>query len=152
MFDFLASEEVPDVLSSSPRTAADLDGDLLDTYSKTVSGVARLVSGAVVHLKVQKPETQQNRQRQAPGGNGQNAGSGSGFVISTDGFVVTNSHVVNGATHIEASLPDGRSFHARTVGDDPATDIDVVKIDAENLMPTRFGDSNNCLLYTSRCV
>jgi len=142
MFDFLASEEVPEVLSSSPRTAADLDSDLLDTYSKTVSGVARQVSGAVVHLKVQKPENQQNRQRQAPGGNGQNTGSGSGFVISTDGFVVTNSHVVNGATHIEASLPDGRSFHARTVGDDPATDIAVVKIDAENLMPTRFGDSN----------
>ncbi|MFN0174158.1 MAG: S1C family serine protease [Saprospiraceae bacterium] len=142
MLDFLASEEVPEVRSSSPRTPADLDGDLLDTYSKTVAGVARQVSGAVVHLKVQKPENQQNRQRQAPGGNGQNAGSGSGFVISTDGFVVTNSHVVNGATHIEASLPDGRSFHARTVGDDVSTDIAVVKIDAENLMPARFGDSN----------
>ncbi|MDO8368938.1 MAG: trypsin-like peptidase domain-containing protein [Saprospiraceae bacterium] len=142
MFDFLASEEVPGVSSSSPRTAADLDGALLDTYSKTVSGVARQVSGAVVHLKVQKKDNPQNRSRQNPGGNGQNVGSGSGFVISTDGFVVTNSHVVNGATHIEASLPDGRSFHARTVGDDPSTDIAVVKIDADNLTPTRFGDSN----------
>jgi S1-C subfamily serine protease len=142
MFDFLATEDVQDRTSSTPRTAADWDGSLLDTYSKTVSGVARQVSGAVVHLKVQKPENQQNRQRQAPNGNGQNAGSGSGFVISTDGFVVTNSHVVNNATHIEASLPDGRSFHARVVGDDPATDIAVVKIDGDNLTPTRFGDSN----------
>ncbi len=143
MFDFLATEDVQDRASSTSRTAADWDGSLLDTYSKTVSGVARQVSGAVVHLKVQKPENQQNRQRQqAPNGNGQNAGSGSGFVISTDGFVVTNSHVVNNATHIEASLPDGRSFHARVVGDDPATDIAVVKIDGDNLTPTRFGDSN----------
>jgi S1-C subfamily serine protease len=143
MFEFLTTEEVPNASSSTLRTAADLDGYLLDTYSKTVSGVARQVSGAVVHLKVQKPEHPQNRQRQAPNGNGQNTGSGSGFVISTDGFIVTNSHVVNGALHIEASLPDGRSFVAHTVGDDPATDIAVVKIDADNLTPTRFGDSNN---------
>lgn len=143
MFEFLTTEEVPNTSSSTLRTAADLDGYLLDTYSKTVSGVARQVSGAVVHLKVQKPEHPQNRQRQAPNGNGQNTGSGSGFVISTDGFIVTNSHVVNGASHIEASLPDGRSFVAHTVGDDPATDIAVVKIDADNLTPTRFGDSNN---------
>ena len=143
MLDFLASEDVRTSASSTSRTAADFDGSLLDTYSKTVSGVARQVSGAVVHLKVQKPETPQNRSRQAPGTNGQNTGSGSGFIISTDGFVVTNSHVVNGATHIEASLPDGRSFRAHTVGDDPATDIAVVKIDADNLTPTRFGDSNH---------
>jgi S1-C subfamily serine protease len=141
MFEFLTSEEVPNSTSST-RTAADMDGYLLDTYSKTVSGVARQVSGAVVHLKVQKPDNPQNRQRQAPNGNGQNTGSGSGFVISTDGFIVTNSHVVNGASSIEASLPDGRSFMAHTIGDDPATDIAVVKIDADNLTPTRFGDSN----------
>lgn len=143
MFDFLATEDAASTASSAFRMAADLDGHLLDAYSKTVSGVARQVSGAVVHLKVQKPENQQNKQHQPSGGNGQGAGSGSGFVISTDGFVVTNSHVVSGATHIEASLPDGRSFQARTVGNDPATDIAVVKIDADNLTPTRFGDSAN---------
>ncbi len=142
MFEFLASEVPPSLNATSRLTAAELDGSLLDTYSKTVSGVARQVSAAVVHLKVQKPENPQNRSRQTPDGNGQNAGSGSGFVISTDGFVVTNSHVVNGATRIEATLPDGRSFHARTVGDDPATDIAVIKIDGDNLIPTRFGDSN----------
>lgn len=143
MFDFLASEDALTLASSTARAAADLDGLLLDAYSKTVSGVARQVSGAVVHLKVQKPESQQNRQRQRSGEKDQNAGSGSGFVISTDGFIVTNSHVVSDATNIEASLPDGRSFQARTVGNDPATDIAVVKIDGDNLTPTRFGDSAN---------
>lgn len=142
MFEFIASETASVLSAASSQNAADQDGLLLDTYSKTVSGVARQVSGAVVHLKVQKPENPQNRNRPTPGNNGQNAGSGSGFVISTDGFVVTNSHVVNGASHIEATLPDGRSFQARMVGDDPATDIAVVKIDGDNLTSTRFGDSN----------
>lgn len=142
MIDFLATGDTAAAAGNlSLHPNADSDGLLLDTYSKTVSGVARQVSGAVVHLKVQKPDNAPNRQRQPQNGNGQNAGSGSGFVISTDGFVVTNSHVVNGATSIEASLPDGRSFFARTVGDDPATDIALVKIDADNLTPTRFGDS-----------
>jgi len=142
MIDFLATGDTSATAGNlSLLSNADSDGLLLDTYSKTVSGVARQVSGAVVHLKVQKPDNSPNRQRQPQNGNGQNAGSGSGFVISTDGFVVTNSHVVNGATSIEASLPDGRSFFARTVGDDPATDIALVKIDADNLTPTRFGDS-----------
>lgn len=144
MLDFLTTEGAASNTTLSPtRLASEADGPLLDTYSKTVSGVARQVSAAVVHLKVQKTETPQNRARQSPNGNGQNGGSGSGFVISTDGFVVTNSHVVNGASVIEASLPDGRSFQARVVGDDPATDIAVVKIDADNLAPIRFGDSNH---------
>lgn len=143
MFDFLAAaDEAATVPASANRPSAQLDDYLLDTYSQTVSGVARQVSAAVVHLKVQKKETQQNKQRQSPNAPGQNIGSGSGFVISTDGFIVTNSHVISGATHLEASLPDGRNFHARIVGDDPSTDIAVVKIDADNLTPTRFGDSN----------
>ena len=141
MLDFLSTGDVPVSGAAAPQTNADFDGSLLDTYSRTVSSVARQVSAAVVHLKVQKPDHPQNRQRANPNGNGQNSGSGSGFIISTDGFVVTNSHVVNGASQIEASLPDGRSFFARTIGDDPATDIAVVKIDADNLTPTRFGDS-----------
>ncbi|HLP93462.1 MAG TPA: trypsin-like peptidase domain-containing protein [Saprospiraceae bacterium] len=140
MLEFLSTEAVSNNTVSASGLPADKDGALLDTYSRTVSGVARQVSGAVVHLKVQKPQPQNARQTQAP--NQQNGGSGSGFVISTDGFVVTNSHVVNGASHIEASLPDGRSFHARLVGDDPSTDIAVVKIDGDNLTPTRFADSS----------
>jgi len=136
MLDFFSSDDTHPV--SSQNIAAEIDGALLDTYSKTVSGVARQVSAAVVHLKVQKPTQTANKPRNVPS---QNDGSGSGFVISTDGFVVTNSHVVHGAKQIEATLPDGRSYQARTVGDDPATDIAVVKIDGDNLASVRFGDS-----------
>lgn len=110
------------------------DSELLDAYSRTVVGVTQRVSNAVVHLKVEKK--QQNRRQAAPGG-----GTGSGFIISSDGFVVTNSHVISGAERIEGMLQDGRTFQARVVGDDPATDLAVVKMDGENLATVSFGES-----------
>lgn len=113
------------------------DFELLDAYSRTVVNVANRVSNAVVHLKVQKPQQQRRQAPQQPGG-----GTGSGFIISSDGFVVTNSHVVNGAERIEGMLQDGRAFQARVVGDDPATDLAVVKIDGENLATVSFGASD----------
>lgn len=112
------------------------DVELLDAYSRTVVNVANRVSNAVVHLKVQKP-LPSRRQTPQPGG-----GTGSGFIISSDGFVVTNSHVVSGAERIEGMLQDGRAFSARVVGDDPATDIAVVKIDGDNLATVAFGASD----------
>lgn len=122
------------------RSAANFASDfqLLDAYSQTVVRVAQNVSNAVAHLKVSKPTSAQRPQNQ-PNNNG---GTGSGFVISTDGFLVTNSHVINGAERIEAALPDGRNFTARIVGDDPATDIAVVKIDGDNLATATFGPSD----------
>jgi S1-C subfamily serine protease len=123
------------LLQSTPPNS---DLDLLDAYSRTVVQVAERVSDAVVHLRVQKPaDAAAQRRNQDP-----NAGSGSGFIISSDGLIVTNSHVVHGAAHIEAALPDGRSFVARLIGDDPATDIAVVKIDGAQLPTIGFGASN----------
>lgn len=117
------------------------DVDLLDAYSRTVAGVAQRVSNAVVHLKVEKKQPN-SRQAQPPG----NAGTGSGFIISSDGFVVTNSHVINGAERIEGTLQDGRTFQAHVVGDDPATDIAVVKMDGENLSTLTFGESRRLMV------
>jgi S1-C subfamily serine protease len=112
---------------------------LLDAYSRTVVGVTQAVSKAVVHIRVEKkpPPRQQvlrNRQPQE--------GGGSGFIISTDGYIVTNSHVVHDATKIEVGLPDGRDFTARLIGDDPATDIAVIQINASGLSTVGFGDSD----------
>lgn len=136
MLDFLATTNTP--LPPAPiRPVPEQDDNLLDAYSQTVTRVARTVSNAVVHLNVTKP----NNQRNAPQPNNP-AGTGSGFVISSDGYMVTNSHVINGATRIEASLPDGRTFLAHTLGDDPATDIAVLKIEGENLATLAFGESD----------
>lgn len=114
------------------------DDALLDAYSRTVVQVARKVSDAVVQIrvtKVSKPIRSNRPQRGA-------SGAGSGFIISSDGFIVTNSHVVNSAEKIEVNLPDGRLLPAQLVGDDPATDLAVVQVNAEKLSTVQFGDSD----------
>lgn len=112
------------------------DDSLLDAYSKTVVRVARKVSEAVVQIKAKKPKGPGRRP-----GRSQPYGTGSGFIISSDGFIVTNSHVVSGAQRILVGLQDGRQFKADLIGDDPATDIAVVQIRADNLSTVTFGNS-----------
>jgi S1-C subfamily serine protease len=139
MQQFIANEGPAGDPLQTRHSTQNQDMSLLDAYSQTVIGVTRRVSDAVVHLKIEKK--QPTRQQGRPG-TPDASGTGSGFVISTDGFVVTNSHVVNGAGRIEALLQDGRSFTARVVGDDPATDLAVVKIDGDNLSTVGFGESD----------
>jgi S1-C subfamily serine protease len=134
MLHFLANPGASAEQDPQLSNAADRDAELLDAYSQTVSGVARQVSQAVAHLKV---ETNQPKDRRQP-----QAGTGSGFLISTDGYMVTNSHVVHGAKHMEASLPDGRRFTAELVGDDPATDLAVLKISGDHFATLAFGASD----------
>lgn len=112
---------------------------LLDAYSRTVTEVARKVRGAVVHIRVEKPQVSSRNPQGVPE-------AGSGFIISTDGFIVTNSHVVKDAVRIEVDLQDGRSFPAHRVGEDPATDIAVIQIYAEHLATVEFGDSDHLLV------
>lgn len=137
MLDFLTTESATGQRPAPSNPNSEQDDTLLDAYSQTVTRVARTVSNAVVHLKVEKPAKHSQVRQQD-----NNAGTGSGFIISSDGYVVTNSHVVNGATRIEASLPDGRTFQAHTLGDDPATDVAVLKIDGDNFATMAFGESD----------
>lgn len=117
---------------------ADLsDAELLDAYSRMVSEVAARVSPAVVKIDV---ELQQHRL--APGRQPHSAGSGSGFIFTPDGFILTNSHVVNKARKITGSLIDGRVCRAQLIGDDPATDLAVLRIDAPHLTTVDFADTN----------
>ena len=113
------------------------DHSLLDVYSKTITGVVSSVAEAVVHIEVTKKmiDRRSRQERVAPG-------SGSGFIISTDGFIVTNNHVIEDALDIKVSLADGRKVSAQIKGSDPSTDIAILKIYENSLKALSFADSD----------
>jgi S1-C subfamily serine protease len=106
------------------------DAGLLDAYSRAITSAVQKVGPAVVHIAVRQSRTAPTR---GPGR--ESAGSGSGFVFTPDGFVLTNSHVVNAASEIVVSFPDGQSCRATLIGDDPDTDVAVLRIDVAGQLP-----------------
>jgi S1-C subfamily serine protease len=109
-------------------SAAIEDLALLDAYSRAVIGAVDRVGPAVLHLQISGTKD----------GSG---GAGSGVVFTPDAYVLTNSHVVSGARKIQATFPDGRSLAANPVGDDPDTDLAVLRLDGETPAFAQLGDS-----------
>jgi S1-C subfamily serine protease len=110
------------------------DHSLLDEYSRTVVGAVDRVAPAVANIEIQ--QRSKNRPRDI-------GGSGSGFVITPDGFILTNSHVVHSASRIVVNLSGGRDYPAQLIGDDPETDLAVIRIDAPHLVHVRLADSES---------
>ena len=124
-------------LSNSDSAVADAavqpapsDDELLDSYSKSVTRAVETVGPAVVNIRVHKI----SRGTESGGG-------GSGFVIAPDGFILTNSHVVHGADKLEVTLADGQVHRANLVGEDPDSDLAVVRINASQLAHAHLGNS-----------
>ncbi len=120
-----------EVIESPADARLGNDAELVDAYSAAVSGAAETVSPTVVHVEVTNSAATGRSL----------AGAGSGFVFAPDGFILTNSHVVNGASTVHVTLLDGRRFEANVIGDDADSDLAVLRIGAMNLAAAELGNS-----------
>jgi len=128
----VAFVSLPREVAPVPPPVPSGDATLLDAYSEAVSSAVDSAGAAVVHLEVRARRGADN-----PGG-----GSGSGFFLSPDGYALTNSHVVHGAAGLFVHLSDGRRLHADLVGEDPHTDLAVVRVSSEAVPFLPLADSD----------
>src|ERR1700733_9931964 len=129
---------------SPVATASTLNDDtLLDAYSRAVTGAVECMSPSVVNIEGHQPA---GRSRSGEPQNKERQGGGSGFIFTPDGLILTNSHVVHDAVRIAVTLTDGRRMPATLIGDDPASDLAVIRLDQPHsgeagLTAAALGDS-----------
>jgi S1-C subfamily serine protease len=123
------------IASAELESVESVEARALDAYSQAVVGAVERVGPAVVHLEVTGPSPDPRRRANDA------VGAGSGFFFTPDGFLLTNSHVVHGARQIRATLADGGTYMAYPVGDDPETDLAVLKVDHAVPAWAAIGDS-----------
>jgi S1-C subfamily serine protease len=123
--------DLNDSVDPTPDALPPPSEELLDAYSRAVTAAAARITPAVVNVEVHQKQKR-----------GETRGGGSGFLFTPDGFILTNSHVVSEASNIEVTLNDGLRVSATIVGDDPHTDLAVIRVSAPNQIAARFGDSD----------
>ncbi|MEB3358526.1 MAG: trypsin-like peptidase domain-containing protein [Synechococcales bacterium] len=122
----------------SDGTPDKLDEALLDAYSRAVTHVVEIISPAVVNIEVRRLRLRADMRRPLEVG-----GNGSGFLFTPDGYILTNSHVVYNTDIIEVTLADGQQHRAELVGDDPDTDLAIIRIPGSDFTPATLGNSDS---------
>ena len=138
--EFIAGETITKQKFDPSYERSGADDQLLDAYSQAVISVAEKVSPSVVSIEVRQNS---KRKRRGPNLPGEGRGSGSGFIFTPDGFIMTNSHVVHEASRIDVALPEGNRHQAELIGDDPDTDLAILRITAPSLVPVSLGESKS---------
>jgi len=128
-----------DIDRGQPAAVAVDDAPVYDAYSQAVIGAVDRVGPAVVSLGMARPAPERLQRRGMP----ELRGAGSGVIIAPDGYILTNSHVVQSAHRIEARLQDGRTLPAQLVGDDPYSDLAVIRVPEGGLPVADLGDSSH---------
>jgi S1-C subfamily serine protease len=138
--DFIAGETITKQKYDPSYKRSGADDHLIDAYSQAVISVAEKVSPSVVSIEVRQDLKGKKRGSHLPG---EGRGSGSGFIFTPDGFIMTNSHVVHEASQIDVTLPEGNRHQAELIGDDPDTDLAILRITAPSLVPVSLGESKS---------
>lgn len=132
----LAGNDTPVMYQSVDRTSATSGEDGATGGGLTTQQIAETAGNSVVEIKT---EIMQSTGRI---GNAVAEGAGSGVIVTTDGYIITNNHVIDGASKITVTLKSGESHEAKVVGTDAQTDVALLKIDAKDLQPAVLGDSS----------
>src|SRR5262245_26058846 len=128
-FQVADGESTPPSADARNGAQVQREAELLDAYSQAVIGVVGRVGPAVIAVGPHPAEQQ--------------PGQGSGFIITPDGFALTNSHVVHGRQRVRAITEEGDSLDARLIGDDPSTDLALIRVAARDLPSAELGDSDS---------
>jgi len=133
--EFLLGNDLNETATGAVRGEVLSDAEILDVYSNTVVSASEIASPSVVKIDVQSVRQD---------GRSARGGSGSGFVFTPDGYIITNSHVVHNAERMTVSMQDGNVFTADLVGDDPDTDLAVIRVGSSVKLPAlKLGTSSN---------
>lgn len=126
--------DTSDTATERAEAISNHEDSLLDAYSQSVISASNKINPSLVNIEITKKGKTKA---------GVNGGSGSGFIFTNDGLIITNSHVIHNASDISVTLFDGSEASGYLIGDDPDSDIAVIKVQSQNLQPAELGNSND---------
>lgn len=143
LYSTYQKNHVPNGVATTPVISTSANNNSPNTYTLShtdISSVVEKCANSVVEITIETQSTLYGYYTYKAEGNG------SGVIISNDGYILTNNHVINGATKITVTLRDGTQYEAKLIGKDSKTDIAIIKIDAKNLTPATLGNSDSLVV------